>query len=315
MTKYKHPVFTLPFDWRWLAPKFWGTWLTGGLIILLAFVPAKLRDRIAVAIANFLFERKFLKKRRAIADTNLSLCFPEMSSEQRVELMRKNTHIFVQLILGIGELTVRSTKHLHRRIRVEGEENVREILDNNEHFVVLLPHTYPVDYAGLYFASQGIPMCTMFKKSRNPVVDWAMLKQRTQYGGLIFERSAGLKALMKAIREGYGCIYLPDEDLGPDASIMTPFFAADKATIPVLGKVAKTTSAKVLPVYAGYDGEKHEVVLYIHPHIPNYPTGDIEQDTLLMNQEIEKLVQRSPEQYMWTLKLLKTMRGTDKRRY
>ncbi|UPW16904.1 lauroyl-Kdo(2)-lipid IV(A) myristoyltransferase [Agarivorans sp. TSD2052] len=315
MSKFESQAFSIPFSKAWLAPKYWGSWLLGGLIILFAFVPVKIRDRIAVAIANKIFNLKALKKRRAIADTNLELCFPEMSAYQREQVMLKNMQIFAQLILGAGEMTVRSKRYLQDRIVVDGEDNINKLLDNNERFIILLPHTYPVDFLGTYFCTRGHDMCTMFKKTGDPIVDWAMAKQRTRFGGVIFERDAGIKTLIKAVRAGFGCIYLPDEDFGPEASLMTPLFATQKATLPVLGKMTKLSGAKVVPIYAGYDSESHKVKLYIHPPMQDFPSNDVANDTLRMNQEVEKLILRSPEQYMWTLKLLRTVEGSDKPRY
>ncbi|MPW29477.1 lauroyl-Kdo(2)-lipid IV(A) myristoyltransferase [Agarivorans sp. B2Z047] len=315
MSKFESQAFSISFSKTWLAPKHWDTWLVGGLIILLAYVPVKLRDKIAVAIANRIFNLKALKKRRAIADTNLKLCFPDMTAQQRELLMQKNMQIFAQLILGAGEMSVRSKRYLQNRIVVDGEEHIQSILDNNENFIILLPHTYPVDFLGTYFCTRGHDMCTMFKKTGDPIVDWAMAKQRTRFGGVIFERNAGIKTLIKAVRAGFGCIYLPDEDFGPEASLMTPLFATKKATLPVLGKMTKLSGAKVVPIYAGYDSELHKVKLFIHPAMQDFPSKDVAQDTLRMNQEVEKLISRSPEQYMWTLKLLRTVEGSDKPRY
>ncbi|MDO6764120.1 lauroyl-Kdo(2)-lipid IV(A) myristoyltransferase [Agarivorans sp. 1_MG-2023] len=315
MSKFESQAFSISFSKAWLAPKHWGTWLVGGLIVLLAFVPVTLRDRLAVAIANRIFNLKALKKRRAIADTNLKLCFPDMNAPEREQLMRKNMQIFTQLILGAGEMSVRSKRYLQNRIVVDGEEHIKAILDNNENFIILLPHSYPVDFLGTYFCTRGHDMCTMFKKTGDPIVDWAMAKQRTRFGGVIFERNAGIKTLIKATRAGYGCIYLPDEDFGPEASLMTPLFETTKATLPVLGKMTKLSGAKVLPIYAGYDSELHKVKLYVNPAMEGFPSNDVEHDTLRMNQEVEKLISRSPEQYMWTLKLFRTVEGSDQPRY
>lgn len=315
MSKFASQAFSISFSKAWLAPKYWGTWLLGGLLILFAFIPVKLRDRFAVALANRLFKLKALQKRRAIADTNLALCFPEMSAEQRESLMLKNVQIFAQLILGTGEMTVRSKSYLQNRMIIDGEEHIQSLLANNERFIVLLPHSYPVDFLGTYFCTRGHDVCTMFKKTGDPIVDWAMAKQRTRFGGVIFERDAGIKTLIKAVRAGYGCIYLPDEDFGPEASLMAPLFAAKKATLPVLGKMTQLSGAKVVPIYAGYDSELHKVKLYIHPPMQDFPSQDVAQDTLRMNQEVEKLILRSPEQYMWSLKLLRTVEGSDQPRY
>ena len=56
---------------------------------------------------------------------------------------------------------------------------------------------------------------------------------------------------------------------------------------------------RMLPGGAGYE-------LVCHPAWDDYPTDDIEADTLRMNAFIESCARAMPEQYFWTHKRFKT---------
>jgi lauroyl-KDO2-lipid IV(A) myristoyltransferase len=87
---------------------------------------------------------------------------------------------------------------------------------------------------------------------------------------------------------------------------MCSFFGTQKATLPSLGPLAKASRAKVVPIYGAYRRETGKLTIYVEPAMEDYPTGDPQQDAQRMNQEVEKLINHAPEQYMWTLMLLKT---------
>jgi lauroyl-KDO2-lipid IV(A) myristoyltransferase len=71
--------------------------------------------------------------------------------------------------------------------------------------------------------------------------------------GKVYERSAGLKPIIKDMRNGYHFFYLPDQDHGHDACIFVPLFGVPKATLPALPKLTKLAGAVVLPVLATYN--------------------------------------------------------------
>lgn len=129
-----------------------------------------------------------------------------------------------------------------------------------------------------------------------------MHKQRVQYGGRIYERSAGIKPFLKSIREGYIGHYSPDQDHGPEQSVFVDFFSTRKATLPGIGKLAQLSRAKVLPRFTSMNLEDGTFDIEILPTI-ELNQGE-EQDALACNQAIEYFVGNKPEQYMWVLQLL-----------
>jgi len=145
---------------------------------------------------------------------------------------------------------------------------------------------------------------------KNRVIDWLMAYGRSRFGrkhgGKLFTRDDGLRPLIRETRKGKVLIYLADEDLGPENSIFAPFYGVQKATIPVLGRLAKSCNAVVLPCVSCYEAKDQRYTITLLPEIEGLPSGGDEIDTLKMNQAIERAIEYCPVQYLWTLRYFQT---------
>ncbi len=292
------------FQWHFLSPKYWGTWLTLVLLIPIAFLPVSVRYWLSKKVANWL-----VKSRKGTANTawvNLELCFPEKTEQQRADILRETLTTAGVFLTGFSLLTLRSKHWLNEQCEIRGLENIHNVQQQGKNAILLVPHTWAIDIPAILLASKGMPVSAMAKKQSNEVMDWLMHRQRVQYGGRVYERSGGVKPFIRSVRDGYLGYYLPDQDHGPEHSIFVDFFATTKATLPGLGKLSKVSKAVIIPVYAMIDAKTGRYVVEIYPDFENFPTGNEEQDARKMNAFIEQQAGQYPEQYMWILKLLKT---------
>ncbi|KUJ00578.1 lipid A biosynthesis (KDO)2-(lauroyl)-lipid IVA acyltransferase [Vibrio sp. MEBiC08052] len=303
-------LYNPTFQWSFLHPRHWGTWLGILFAALFAFIPPKWRDGLARKIAKPIVNKNGRVVRRA--RINLAYCFPEKSEAEREQILHETFVKAAQYMLGYSEFLVRSTRHNQQRGELIGEENLLPLLDAGEKVIILAPHAWAVDYPAVMLAARGYKVTTIMKPQRNPIGDWLMHVQRMQYGGRIFARDAGVKPFVRSIKDGYIGYWLPDEDHGPQNSVFVPFFATEKATLKGFGKMARLSKAKVVPVLPAYNDKTSKYEVYILPAIENFPTGDEMQDARAMNQAIEDLVTPHPEQYMWNLFLLQTQRDGKK---
>ncbi|MDX7861601.1 lauroyl-Kdo(2)-lipid IV(A) myristoyltransferase, partial [Aeromonas caviae] len=221
------PVFDTSFHPRLLHPRLWGSWLAVALLSLLAWVPARARDKLADYLAPLLL--RVSRKQAYIADTNLKICFPHLDEAGRQALLLKSIRVGLKTFLGFGELTWRSPDFLKGRVKVSGWEHVEAERAAGRPMIFVVPHTWAVDMIGRYFPLQGIKMCTMMKSPKDAVFDWYINRERSK-GGRIYERSVGIKPAIKALRSGDSFFYLPDQDHGREASLFVPFFNHPKAT-------------------------------------------------------------------------------------
>ncbi|TYL49335.1 lauroyl-Kdo(2)-lipid IV(A) myristoyltransferase [Marinomonas sp. IMCC 4694] len=293
------------FQWRFLAPRFWSTWLIVLLALILAYVPFRLRDRLATKVAPVITKKKGGALKRA--RLNLALCFPEKTSEQREAILRSSVETAVQFCFAYGELLVRSETYKKRRNKVIGGEHLFPLLDRGENVITLVPHCWSIDYTGSMLASLGYTVTTIMKPQKNALIDWLMHTQRMQYGrGVVYPRSAGIKPFLQSVKKGYVGYYLPDEDLGAQHSVFVPFFGTEKATMKGLGKLTKLTKAHIVPMFQAYNAKSGQYELHIFPALTPFPSGDDVQDAILMNQSLEAMIAQRPEQYMWILNLLRS---------
>ncbi|MFQ2719267.1 lipid A biosynthesis (KDO)2-(lauroyl)-lipid IVA acyltransferase [Aeromonas caviae] len=298
------PVFDARFQPRLLHPRYWLSWLALGAIGVLAFVPPRWRDRLADALTPLVCA--ISKKQIYIARTNLAICFKEKSEAEREAILMTSIRVGLKSLLGFGEFTWRSPAHVMGRIQVSGWEHIEAEQAAGRPVILVVPHSWPIDAAGYYFAQRGLPMCTMMKSARNPVFDWHINGARVRHGCRVYERSAGIKPVIKAVKSGLSFFYLPDQDHGREASLFAPFFNHPKATLPALPRLVKLTGARALPVLACYDEQAHGYRLEVEAPYADYPSADLMADTCRMNDSVERQLCRHPGQYMWFLKIFDT---------
>lgn len=296
-------VYDTSFKLAYLKPEYWGVWVSIVFLWLFMFLPGSLLDGMANKLGDLI--RSINKKRRRIARKNIDLCFPELDDEEKKELIRRNFRHQARSILYYGIIWWAPKFILKKRIVFQGQENIEASLNNDRSVIFMAAHSLGLE-AAVSAATMSYPSSGPFNPMKNKLVDWFVAKGRSRHGGILYTREAGLRPIIKDVRGGCTMFYLPDEDLGAERSIFAPFFGIEKASVPVLGRLAKSCRADVLPCMACYDEEKHRYNIHILPALKDFPTGDDYEDTLVMNKSLEEIIRLCPSQYFWIMKLFKT---------
>ena len=291
-----------------LLPKYWGVWLGVLFLVLFAYVPFRVRDKLAAWLGKRVYHylKKRNKKQYHRALVNLRYCFPNWSEAKREETIEAMFVTVAQTMLGIGEIALSSVKHLQQRSEFSGLEHLTQAKAEGKNIILLVPHTWSIDASGIVLHTYGMPMVSMYNPHRNALVDWLWNATRERFGGKMHTRQNGIKPFLNDVRQGNMGYFLPDEDFGEALSVYADFFATEKATLPGLNKMAKVAKAEVIPMFATYDAEKGKYVMEILP--PIHFDGTEQQSARAMNEVVEYFVEKDPKQYVWILRLLKTRR-------
>lgn len=295
------------FRLSFLHPRHWLTWIGLAFFLICSVLPVPVLDWLGSRLGNFAARSN--KKRFNIVSTNLSLCFPDKSSSEIEEMVEKNLQAQFRSLMHYCILWWRPASLVRRRIHKSGFEKLEQYKQQDKKVIVLLLHN-----VGLEFAIAGISMdyasVGPYKPIRNPVLNWVVVKGRVRFGsvngGSIFTREDGLRPLIRETRAGKILVYLADEDLGEDRSVFVPFFGVPKATVPVLGRLAKSCNAVVLPCVCCYQTNSRRYEVTLLPEIQNLPSGDDERDSLSMNKAIEQAIAKCPVEYLWSLRYFQT---------
>ncbi|WP_163930913.1 lauroyl-Kdo(2)-lipid IV(A) myristoyltransferase [Paraferrimonas sp. SM1919] len=297
--------FDTSFNIHLLHPKNWGTWLVIGLIAILAYVPVRFRDGLASALTPLVV--KIAQRPLKVAKTNLSLCFPDKSTAEIDDLLNQNITMFLISVFGLGELLFRSKKRLKKRNIVLGQGHIDKVRAAGKPIIFIMPHVWALEYVGLRLNSD-LPMVSMAKAHKNELFNWFNNRMRSRLGGRIYMREAGIRALLSELKQDNSFFYLPDEDLGPENSEFTPFFATEKATLPVVSRLAKMGNAAIIPIHVGYDRTRCRHVIEVQQ--PVQMAADISkyEEALTLNKMVENVILAHPEQYMWFLKIFRSQK-------
>jgi len=240
--------------------------------------------------------------RRRVAQTNLRLCFPELSAAQIRSLTRRTFVHFAQAWLDRGWLWHGAPEVVRRRLKLTGAVDE---LRGQQPTVIFAPHFVGLD-AGWSALTQALPrrFITIYTRQSNPSMDAWMLAGRQRFGqARLFGRIAGVKPVVAALRAGNPLYLLPDMDFGVEDSVFVPFYGVSAATVPSLSRFARLGHAKVVPVLTRLTRAGYEV--QVLPHWEDYPTDDVVADTALMNQRLQTYIDAMPDQYFWVHKRFK----------
>ena len=295
------------FRLSFLQPRYWLTWLGLCVFLFFSLLPMPILDWLGSRLGSIAARSN--KKRFNIVSTNLSLCFPEKSSGEIEEMVEANFQAQFRSLVHYCILWWKPTSLVRNRIHKSGFEQLVQYKEQGKQVIILLLHN-----VGLEFAIAGIsmdyPSIGPYKPIRNPVLNWLIAKGRLRpgraTGAKIFTREDGLRPLIRETRAGKILVYLADEDLGADRSVFVPFFGVAKATVPVLGRLATSCNAVVLPCVCCYQRKSRQYEVTLLPEIKNLPSGDDERDSLSMNQAIERAIEQCPVEYLWSLRYFKT---------
>lgn len=269
---------------------------------LMHWLPLPVLGRIGELFGSTLF--RLMRSRRHITLTNLRLCLPALSEEERLIIAKRHFQVYARSVLERGILWWASERRIKKLIHVEPSVPLATIQTGP--VILLCPHFVSLDVAGIAVVLET-NLCSIYTQQRNKVFDQALRKGRTRFGTVrLFSRSEGIKPIIRAMREHLPFFMLPDMDFGAKDAEFIPFFGISAATLTAVPRIAASTGAKVIPVIAtmmpNYQGWK----VTFHPPWENYPGNDMTAATRFMNQFIETEILKAPAEYFWSHRRFKT---------
>lgn len=270
------------------------------MVVCLAYLPLPLLRVLGRLLGLVLYG--LVVSRRRVVLVNLTLCFPQWSQQ---ELHRQTRQVFIRFAqswLDRGWLWHGSDAVLRRRLRLEG--NLSE-LDGVEPTILFAPHFMGLDAAWTALTQQ-VPrrFATIYSPQVNPQADAWIYAGRQRFGQpQMVARLDGAKPIIAAVRAGEPLYLLPDMNFDPSESLFVPFFGVTACTVPSLSRFAKLGRAKVVPIVTQMTPQGYRV--RVLDAWLDFPTGDLEQDTTRMNQELQRYIEPDPSQYYWVHKRFK----------
>ena len=205
------------------------------------------------------------------------------------------------------------------KVWLKNEESLGMVVSDDDHVVeaalaegrgvlYLTPHLGCFEITARYLTRHG-PITVMFRPPRKPVLAPIMESARNAPGlRAVPANRQGVREFVKALRRGEAVGMLPDQAPAEGEGVWATFFGRPAYTMTLAGKLAAQTGVAVI-LTAGERPPQGKSWRIHYVRLPDpFPTDSIEQATLI-NQTMETLIRRFPEQYLWSYNRYKTPAG------
>jgi KDO2-lipid IV(A) lauroyltransferase len=287
------------------------------LISIIRFLPL----RIVEIIGNFLGDLFFYfsSKRRNIAIENLHHAFKDEKSDQEIKDIARDS--CESLVLTYLE------NMKYRHLFTEKDETnsfnqktgdmaelfmkAKKIHDESGGCIIVTPHIGNWEIMPHVFASIGMPMAIIARPLDNEYLEKLIYADRTSSGQILIPKRNALFTLRKALKDGRTIGMLPDQSTMK--GILINFFGRPATTTPVPAILATSCKKPIVIVAccrkqdsAQYEGFVSDPIF---PGEYHDKKAEIVRITEEMTHQMESIIRKHPEQYLWTHNRWKTYTG------
>ena len=242
---------------------------------------------------------------RRIVSRNLRFSLVN-SSPQQIQCRAK--HIFQHFgitILELLQMACFSEQELVSKVRIEGKEILIKALKKQKGVVVVTAHLGNYEVASQVVPCfLGLQMASVAKKMRNARLNRLIHNLRTRFGNKIIYKKGALPEMMQTLRQGEMVAILMDISRRFDG-VEVNFFGRRATATPAAALLGLRCKSPIIPAFC-HRNPKGKLIVQIEPPVEIKRTKDLRFDlqfnTQLITDCVERAVKNYPEQWNWMLK-------------
>ena len=284
------------------AVQWWPTWCVVAALAVAGRMPSRARLFVGQALGRVLMLT--MRRRRAIAAANLSLCFGDQSRLWQEQLLCDHFKELGIAVLDTAAAWVQPPTVLAGLIKLRGREHLDHALDKGRGVILVAAHMTTLEMS-MQLASMRGRVSAIYRRNKNPVIEYLTVAGRTRSGTRLIERQ-DMRSVVATLRRNEVLWISPDQDHGVAHGAFVEFFGNPAATVTTPARLAKRTGAQVLvllyrrlPDCAGYE-------LELTPTLKEFPGDDLSLATRRLNRIFEQQAYVVPAQYLWVHRRFKT---------
>ncbi len=262
-------------------------------------MPAPIQKTIVSGLGLFAYAS--IQRRRKIAQTNIRLCFPNLSKNDQDNLVKA---IFISTAESFF-LTARSfwysDKQFNHPFHISGLEAVQKALTEGP-VLLLGAHFSGIDWYGRILGKE-IPLGVVYRPHEHPIQDQLLKYYRSRWAKAVIAKQDA-RGMYHCLKNNIALWYSPDQDLGIKQGEFVPFFGIPTATLTTPCRMAQKINAQVFFISMQKTKELYEIQCY-KPESNFIKDNDIKCMTEY-NQWLQACIEKHPEQYLWLHKRFKT---------
>ena len=272
-------------------------------------LPKKWAMSLGTGIGKLLYHT--LKKRKQIALNNLQIAFGNdmeieeqqvMEEEKRRELCKASFINLSKTIIEFMRFTKFNPDNIWHEVSVEGKEHLDAALEKGKGVIVVLTHFGNWEMLSLVWGVLIPNRATAIAfPLKNEKLNAYICRNREFLSLKLIPRKNAIRATLRALKNNEAVGFFADQNAG-DQGMFIEFFGKPASTSRAPVTIALKTDTPVLfTLDIRQPNDKHHI--YISPPLYLDPSDDTETDvieyTTLIVKELEKYINKYPEQWLW----------------
>jgi len=273
------------------------------IIVLSLFITFKIVGLQNASFMGSLLAKIFgpLFRSKKIIEKNLNICFKNI--EQK-DIKRISLGMWDNIGRTFSEyIFLKNFQKKHNNlIKLKGTEYLDEIKNSNKPVVFVSGHFSNFELLGTKLNQCGIRFCAIYRPLNNiflnPIMEYLRLKYVCPI--MIKKGRSNIRELINRIKDGYSVIILADQRTSEGKKI--EFFNCPALTTTMPAQISLKYNCKIVPLYMErLSYNNFEMTVYKpfeYKKSDNYEKDSFNL-TLEINKQLEKMILRKPEQWLW----------------
>jgi len=257
----------------------------------------KISSYLFLNIGVFFRSKKLIKENISNALINIT----DGKVEDIIKSMWKNYGLIFAEYIYLKKFRLNKFSKPH--ISISGKEILDQVIKSGKPAVFISGHFANFELMAMELEKNNINLAAIYRPLNNFLLNPYMVFIRKKYicKNQIKKGLAGTKEVIGYMKKKYSVALMVDQRLGE--SERYPFFNKPAHTTTLPAQLALRFDCNIIPVYLERDKNNFFKMEILNP-IQINKTDNLENDkkniTIKINQIIEKMILKNPEQWIWT---------------
>ena len=253
----------------------------------------KLSGYIFLIIGPFFRSKKIILK-------NLDIAFPYKNFKEKNKILKDMWFNYGQIFSEyIFIKNFKNSEKFNQKINVLNDEILEKIKIENKPVIFISGHFSNFELMAQYIEKKGINLAAVYRPLNNIFLNPLMEKIRTKFicKNQVKKGISGTKTLLKCFKKNNSIALMIDQRVSEGISV--EFFNKEAFTTTIPAQFVKKFGAKIVPIYIERTKE-NKFIITINEPLVFQNSDDINKITTSLNQILENMIKKNPEQWIWT---------------